>query len=228
MSTSLPFIRGCAVVLVWTVLAACARPLPAPEPEPNPTEETKPDPSWQEQVIYCVMTDRFSNGDPANDDQGGGEFDAAEPARSSGGDLQGIIDRLDYIQELGATAVWITPPVANMWWDPLQQSGGYHGYWARHQKKVDEHLGTHETYRALAKALHDRGMYLIQDIVPNHMGNFFQYSSFNPADPAAGFVKNTGAVPTSKPEQAPFDRNDVTDPAQRAAGIYHWTPAIAD
>ncbi len=197
-----------------------------------------PSPAWEEQVVYFVMTDRFANGDPANDDQGHGEFDPANGDKYSGGDLQGLIDKLDYIQGMGATAVWITPPVANMWWDPLQQSGGYHGYWARHLKKVDEHLGTLDTYKALSSALHRRGMYLIQDVVPNHMGNFFQYSSYDPdcvpmwtapaCDVAAGFVKNANAVPAGAPEQPPFDQVDATDPAQRAAAIYHWTPAISD
>lgn len=187
-----------------------------------------PSPAWEDQVVYFVMTDRFANGDKKNDDQGKGEYDPKNYDKYSGGDLQGLIDKLDYIQALGATAVWITPPVANMWWDPLQNSGGYHGYWARNLKKVDEHLGTLDTYKALSHALHKRGMYLIQDVVPNHMGNFFQYSSYDPADVAKGLVKNTGAVPTSKPEQAPFDQDDATDPAQRAAAVYHWTPAIDD
>jgi glycosidase len=206
-----------------------------------------PSPAWEDQVVYFVMTDRFSNGDPSNDDQKRGEYDPTNSGKYSGGDLQGVIDRLDYIQGLGATAVWITPPVANMWWDPLQQSGGYHGYWARHLKKVDEHVGTLDTYKALSAALHARGMYLIQDVVPNHMGNFFQYDPYAPTcapatsdaacvtgtaipgcDVTQGFVKNSAAAPTSKPEQAPFDQDDATDPVQRAAAIYHWTPAISD
>jgi glycosidase len=187
-----------------------------------------PSPAWEEQIIYFVMTDRFADGDPGNDDQGKGEFDPAVEGRYSGGDLQGIIDKLDYIQGLGATAVWITPPVANMWWDPLQQYGGYHGYWARNLKQVDEHLGTLATFQALSKALHARGMYLIQDVVPNHMGNYFQYTSYDPANLGAGVVLNTAAVPTSKPTLPPFDQCDPTDPAQRAAGIYHWTPAISN
>lgn len=187
-----------------------------------------PSPVWEEQVIYMVMIDRFANGDPTNDNQQKGEYDPTSLDKYSGGDLQGIINQLDYIQGLGATAVWITPPVANMWWDPLQQSGGYHGYWARDLKKVDEHAGTLDTYKALSDALHQRGMYLIQDVVPNHMGNFFQYTTYSPADPTQGFVKNANAVPTSKPDQSPFDEDDVTDPAQRAAAIYHWTPAITD
>jgi glycosidase len=206
-----------------------------------------PSPSWEEQVIYFVMTDRYANGDPANDDQKRGEYDPSTLDKYSGGDLQGIIDKLDYIQGLGATAVWITPPVANMWWDPLQQSGGYHGYWARHLKRVDEHLGTLDTYKALSAALHARGMYLIQDVVPNHMGNYFQYSAYDPlctpvdataacvtgpaiasCDVTKGLVRNTAAAPGSKPEQSPFDQDDPADPVQRAAAIYHWTPAISD
>ena len=198
-----------------------------------------PSPAWEEQIIYFVMTDRFADGDPANDDQGFGEYDPANRDKYSGGDLQGIIDHLDYIQGLGATAIWITPPVANMWWDPLQQSGGYHGYWARNLVKVDEHLGPLETYKALSTALHRRGMYLVQDVVPNHMGNFFTYSQYDPrclpytspaagCDYALGFAANGAAAPTGKPEQAPFDQNDATDPAQRAAGIYHWTPTITN
>ncbi len=204
-------------------------------------------PAWRDQVIYFVMTDRFADGDPSNDDQHRGEFDRASAAKYSGGDLQGIIDHLDYIQALGATAVWITPPVANMWWDPLQQYGGYHGYWARDLSKVDEHLGTLDTYQRLSDALHRRGMYLIQDVVPNHMQNSFTWSSYpaactpatdvaacttGPAIPGCdvtqGFVLNTQAAPSSKPQQAPFDQVDATDPAQRAAAIYHWTPAISD
>lgn len=206
-------------------------------------------PAWEEQVIYFIFTDRFANGDPSNDDQGAGEFDPANKDKYSGGDLQGIIDHLDYIQGLGATAIWITPPVANMWWDPEQGSGGYHGYWARHLKKVDEHLGTLETYQALSDALHRRGMYLIQDVAPNHLGNFFSYrtcdatgtscvSSYDPTcaadvatpgcDVSRGVHLNTGAAPSSKPEQSPFDQNDPTDPTQLAAGIYHFTPQIED
>jgi glycosidase len=185
-----------------------------------------------------VMTDRFANGDPGNDDQGWNEYDTSNLGKYSGGDLKGLIDHLDYIQGLGATAVWITPPVANMWWDPLQQSGGFHGYWARDLKHVDEHLGTLATYQALSDALHRRGMYLIQDVVPNHMGNFFTYckpvgngcaaASYDPGDVTSNLVLNVNAAPTGKPTQAPFDQNDPRDPAQRAAAIYHWTPAISN
>jgi glycosidase len=188
-----------------------------------------PSPDWREQVIYFVFTDRFDDGDPTNNDQGANEYDPTKTSHYSGGDLQGIIDQLDYIQGLGATAVWITPPVANMWWDPLAQFGGFHGYWARDFTKVDEHQGTLATYQALSDALHRRGMYLVQDIVTNHTGNFFAWTGpYDPENPATNFVLNTNAKPTPVPEQSPFDQNDLRDAGDRAAGIYHWTPAIAD
>jgi glycosidase len=191
-----------------------------------------PSPDWQDQIIYFVMTDRFHDGDPANNDQGAGEFDPADQRKYSGGDLQGVIDQLDYIEELGATAVWITPPVANLWWDPFVQFGGYHGYWAHDFKSVDPHLGTLGTYQALSSALHERGMYLVQDIVANHTGNFFTYvdengvNRYDPANPTANLRFNEGAAPVSKPSQPPFDRNDPA--AETGDAIYHWTPGIDD
>ena len=186
-----------------------------------------PSPDWRDQIVYFVLTDRFANGDPGRSDQGMGEYDPQDPRKYSGGDLQGIIDRLDYIAGLGATAVWITPPVQAQWWDPMVDYGGYHGYWARNFREVDEHLGTLETYRALSQRLHKRGMYLIQDIVCNHTGNFFSYQGgYCHRDPTRHFVLNTGSIPTTRPTQPPFDRNDVRDRAQREAAIYHWTPAI--
>ena len=129
--------------------------------------------AWRDQVIYFVLTDRFDDGDPSNNDQGAGEFNPASNAHYSGGDFKGLQRRLGYIQGLGATALWITPPVANQWWDG--QYSGYHGYWAEHFTEVDKHLGTLADYQALAGALHGRGMRLVQDIVVNHMGNYFEY-----------------------------------------------------
>ena len=128
-----------------------------------------PSPDWRDQVIYFVMTDRFADGDTTNDDQGRGEFDQSDDRKFSGGDFAGLREKLDYIQGLGATAVWVTPPVANQWWDPLANFGGYHGYWARDFESVDDHLGTLDEYAGLAIDLHKRGMYLVQDLSLIHI-----------------------------------------------------------
>src|SRR5687768_3708729 len=86
-------------------------------------------PDWRDQVVYFVMIDRFDDGDRSNNDQGQREYDPASGAHYSGGDLAGLTRRLDYIRGLGATALWITPPVRHQWWDGSIGYGGYHGYW---------------------------------------------------------------------------------------------------
>ena len=187
-------------------------------------------PDWRDQVIYFAMIDRFDDGDPANNDQGAGEYDPADNARWSGGDLRGLQRRLDYIRGLGATALWITPPVAQQWWNPRARYGGYHGYWAEDFSAVDAHYGDLADYRALADALHACGMALVQDVVVNHTGDYFGYAhgEWSAHDPVPGFRRHPDDRGRLAPGQSPFDRNDAADPGDREAAIYHWTPDIAD
>jgi glycosidase len=188
-----------------------------------------PSPDWRDQVIYFVMTDRFADGDPRNNDQGVGGFDPTRNERYNGGDLAGLQSKLGYIQGLGATAVWLTPPVKNQWYDPQLGYYGYHGYWAQHFKQVDEHLGTLADYRRLSRELHRRGMVLVQDIVVNHVGNYFDYTAaWDAADPARGYVPNPRSRPTAAPTQWPFSLNDPRRARDRATGAYHWTPPLVD
>ena len=186
-----------------------------------------PSPNWEDQVIYFLMLDRFADGDTTNNNQNGGEFDQKDFRKFSGGDIQGVIDQLDYIQNMGATAIWITPPVANQWWDPAIQFSGYHGYWAENFKEVDKHFGDLALYKQLSHEIHERGMYLIQDIVLNHTGNFFQYDGGYNKDDVSQFYKlNENSTPVSKPTQYPFSLNDSRDSVQHNANIYNWTPDI--
>lgn len=188
-----------------------------------------PSPDWRDQVIYFAMIDRFDDGEPGNNDQGEGEFDPRDGSRYSGGDLRGLVRRLDYIRGLGATAVWVTPPVAHQWWNRRAGYGGYHGYWGEHFKRVDAHFGTLEDYRDLSRGLHGRGMYLVQDIVVNHVADYGGYQGgWSTADPAAHFVLHPTASGRTAPTQPPFDLNDPRRGAHRAAAIYHWTPDIRD
>lgn len=182
-------------------------------------------PDWSEQIIYFILTDRFYDGNPANSNQKKGEYDPTTIAKYSGGDIAGVTEKLDYISGLGATAVWITPPVANQWWDPMVNYGGYHGYWAENLKKVDKHMGTLDEYKELSASLHRRGMYLIQDIVPNHMGNFFRFTE---KDGVTKFERNKKSVPVKAPTQKPFNLVDWNNSLHREAEIYHWTPNITN
>jgi glycosidase len=188
-----------------------------------------PSPQWQDQIIYFLMIDRFADGDSSNNDQGVGVFDPSKESHYSGGDLAGIIERLDYIKKLGATAVWTTPQVANQWWDPQVNYSGYHGYWARDFTSVDEHYGNLLDYQKLSSALHKNGMYLIQDVVVNHTGNFFTYQGgYDQDDPTKNFVINSHSKPSSRPTKFPFNQNNVNNPEHKAANIFNWTPSIQD
>lgn len=116
--------------------------------------------------VYLLMPDRFSNGDPSNDRIAGMRDQTLN--RDSiydrhGGDLQGIINHLDYLKELGVTALWMTPVLEND-----REYRTEHGYAFTNQYKVDARLGGAKAYLQLSDALHERGMKLIQDAVYNH------------------------------------------------------------
>lgn len=222
------------------MLTACTSEPEQPE-DNNSSESTAgselllhvPSPEWQDQVIYFLMTDRFNDGDPTNNDQGLGEFNPEKSSHFSGGDLQGVIDELDYIQDMGMTAVWTTPWVANQWWANGTNYGGYHGYWAMDFSSVDAHLGTMDTLKQLSDQLHRRDMYLVQDIVVNHTGNFFSYEGgqdgYDPNDTAKNFyLFEDESYTQSKPTQKPFDLIDRLNPEHVEANIYNWTPSIRD
>jgi len=189
-----------------------------------------PSPDWRDQVVYMMFIDRFNDGDSSNNDMGAGEFQADSPSHFNGGDLRGIIDKLPYLQDLGATAVWVTPPVLNQWWSTPYAAAGWHGYWAVNFKEVDPHFGTLETYQELSHELHCRGMSLIQDIVANHVGNFYAWDGeYKPDDPAENFyLIEEGHTDQVAPTQFPFDRIDVRDPEHREVNAYHWTPELND
>ena len=123
-------------------------------------------------VMYLIMTDRFADGDLQNDgpdarsaeDSAEAAAERAKPRGWHGGDLKGIEEHLDYLQKLGVTTVWTTPVYQN------HEANSYHGYGATDLYRVDEHYGTLEDLKSLAAALHARGMKLVLDTVPNHVG----------------------------------------------------------
>jgi glycosidase len=113
-------------------------------------------------ALYLVMTDRFADGNPAKETQG---YDRAAKKGRHGGDFAGIEQHLDYLSELGITALWTTPVASNG-----DMSESYHGYAATDLYTVDSHFGTLEDYQHLSDALHDRHIKLVIDLVPNHIG----------------------------------------------------------
>lgn len=118
-------------------------------------------------VIYLVMPDRFSNGDPSNDNVPGMLEGLQRDSLSGrhGGDLQGIINHLDYLQDLGVTALWLTPELEND-----QRQGSYHGYAVTDHYRVDRRIGTNELLSELVRQCHDRNIKVVRDVVLNHIG----------------------------------------------------------
>ena len=118
--------------------------------------------------VYLLMPDRFSNGDSSNDRITGMKDQSLN--RDSiydrhGGDLQGVINHLDYLQDLGVTTVWMTPI-----WENDMPNRTEHGYAITNHYKVEPRFGGNEMYKKLSDAVHQHGMKIIQDAVYNHVG----------------------------------------------------------
>ena len=118
-------------------------------------------------MIYLIMPDRFANGDESNDSVECMADKLARERKSGrhGGDIQGVIDHLDYISELGATYIWTTPFLADN-----APRGSYHGYAASDYYHIDPRFGSNELYRTLVAKANEKGLGIIMDMVPNHCG----------------------------------------------------------
>ncbi|HLJ85510.1 MAG TPA: alpha-amylase family glycosyl hydrolase [Candidatus Angelobacter sp.] len=172
---------------------------------------------FKKQVIYQIVTDRFFNGDAANDNpsQSAGLFDATKTNWRLywGGDLAGIQQKMSYIKGLGATAIWISPPVDNVNLnDPVNGSPAapYHGYAARDFKRIEEHFGdannTFAAFDNLVSTAHANGIKVIVDFAPNHSND------------------NSAAEFGSLFDNGTFVAACNNDPN----GVFHHNPNIAD
>ena len=119
-------------------------------------------------AMYLIMPDRFANGNPNNDSTAdtAEKADRANPGGRHGGDIQGVIDHLDYINDLGFTSLWSTPLLEDN--EPVYS---YHTYAQSDLYKIDSRFGTNEDYKRLASEMHKRDMKLIMDYVTNHWGS---------------------------------------------------------
>lgn len=124
---------------------------------------------WRDEIIYQLFTDRFADGDPSNNYN----VDLTRWGKYHGGDWQGVIDKMDYLKELGVTTIWISPVVKNVEEDAGFAS--YHGYWTQDFKDVNFHFGDMAKLREMIKVAHDNGIKVILDIVVNHIGQLFYY-----------------------------------------------------
>ncbi|PWJ39955.1 glycoside hydrolase family 13 protein [Sediminitomix flava] len=119
-------------------------------------------------VMYLITPDRFANGDPSNDSVDGmaDKYNREDDYGRHGGDIQGMIDHLDYIEDMGYTALWVNPMIEND-----MPSSSYHGYAITDFYQVDARFGSNEDYKKLADACDERGIKLIMDMIMNHCGS---------------------------------------------------------
>ena len=229
-----PTIRALAVALAILGVGAGASPGATPSAAWR-------DRASEDEVVYFLLPDRFENGDPGNDRGGlsGGRlttgFDPTDKAFYHGGDLKGLTARLDYIQGLGASAVWLAPVFKNrpVQGAPGQESAGYHGYWITDFTTVDPHFGTDADMKTFVDVAHARGLKVYMDIVVNHTADVIQYREcatghcpyrsradypYRRRGGAAGAAINPGFLGDSVQTDDNFAR--LTDPG------YAYTPYI--
>lgn len=128
--------------------------------------------TWSRQSIYFLLTDRFSDGNTANNNWGGFNTNRSNPSQWHGGDFQGLINKLDYIKGMGFTAIWITPVQAQ------RSTNAYHGYWTYDFYGIDGHLGDMAKLQELVNTAHTKGIYVMLDVVANHTGDFQPFNGY--------------------------------------------------
>lgn len=122
-----------------------------------------------EDVLYLIMPDRFANGNPENDVVDGmreKKVDRADAFARHGGDIQGISNHLDYIADLGVTAIWLNPTQEND-----MESGSYHGYAITDYYQIDRRFGSNEDFCALVEKAHEKNLKVVMDMIFNHCGS---------------------------------------------------------
>ncbi|WP_077066565.1 alpha-amylase family glycosyl hydrolase [Catenovulum maritimum] len=140
----------------------------------------------RDDVFYFVMPDRFENGDKTNDmgnpdkPESYGGYDPTLKSHFHGGDMKGLENKLDYLEGLGVTAIWMTPILRNQ---AVQgEITGYHGYWVLDFTEIDPHLGTNQDLKNLIEAAHKRGMKIYFDIITNHTADVIKFAECHGED----------------------------------------------
>ena len=196
------------------------------------TKESKGSGVNSSDLIYLIMPDRFANGDPSNDkfsEMLDPDADPKNPYLRHGGDFKGITNHLDYLKELGVTALWLTPVIEND--EKLKKEGpdrmqaGYHGYHFTDHYLIDKRFGGNEGYIQFSQELHKRGMKLVQDAVYNHISDdhwFFK------DPPSKDWVHNWPSYTNSSHKEQPmYDPHSST--ADKAILLDGWfTPFLPD
>ncbi|WP_236602645.1 alpha-amylase family glycosyl hydrolase [Microbacterium sp. 8M] len=179
---------GGALALIGTLFASPA--VAAQTVAAGTSTVPSPGPLAEGDVIYQVLVDRFSDGDSTNNNQGAGEYDPSNLGMYHGGDWKGLTQKLDYIANLGVTAIWISPVSEQQ---PLSRDGleaSYHGYFTKNFATPNQHFGSTAELQTLIDTAHAKGLKMILDVVPNHTADYlagtsttYSPSTYKPASP---------------------------------------------
>ncbi|GAC30550.1 alpha-amylase family glycosyl hydrolase [Brumicola pallidula] len=157
----------------------------------------------KDDIFYFLMPDRFHNANPNNDNGDPnrpisfGGLDKTSKWAFHGGDILGVETKLDYIQNMGVTAIWMTPLLRNR---AIQSDGfGHHGYWVIDFTEIDPHFGTNEDLRSLIDAAHARGIKVFFDIITNHTADVIRYKECH--NPDGTFIKTQPGCEYKSTEQ---------------------------
>lgn len=174
-------------ILRAVVVATCllfAATLLSPNVADRAEASQHPGPLTEDDSIYMVLTDRFDDGDPMNNDFGDGNYDPTNLRMYHGGDWAGLTAKLGYIAELGFTAIWLSPVSEN---EPLDRPGteaSYHGYFTHDYAEPNPHFGDQDDLQGLVDAAHSLGIKVVLDAVPNHTADYLAGTStvYDPPD----------------------------------------------
>lgn len=164
-----------AAALALTAGAACVRAADAPAGLAAKSAAAHQPFLWENATVYFLLTDRFFNGNTANDLAYGRRADAAPLRGFAGGDLAGITAKIKqgYFKDLGVDVIWLTPPVEQIHAGTDEGTGksyGFHGYWAKDFTSVDANLGTEKDMREFVDTAHAHGIRVLLDVVMNQIG----------------------------------------------------------
>ncbi|MEW6434552.1 MAG: alpha-amylase family glycosyl hydrolase [Myxococcota bacterium] len=180
----------------------------------SPTSTTASSAPFMPRAVYFVMVDRFANGDRAND----GDANPDDPQAFHGGDLAGLIERLDWIEALGVDTVWLSP-ISRMRTAPWHGYGAFHGYWTWELGQVEPRFGDEAQVRRLRAELDKRGMKLLLDLVLNHVGPDAPLLTAHPD----WFHRNGGVTDWTDPKQlVEYDVHGLPDLATENPEVYRY------
>lgn len=205
--------QRCLEAMIWVMKGRTTTTVPLSPPPPS---------RW---CMYFALIDRLEDGDSTNNQRIPSTYNPQRPHYHHGGDLEGLRKKIPYLKSLGINSLWITPPVLNQNFNPDSSLTGYHGYWASDFRRLDPRWGTPKEFKRLGQDLEKNGIALIQDVVVNHAGDYFEVLAngdlkiHNEGRPQQGFLRD---FPSPKAGRTSYHRLpnivDYKDSLQRLQG----------